>query len=84
MKKLLVILFLFKLYAQTNVFDLISGKYGRHYTKTARLVETIRTKIAKLKLDIKFIISCKRDKLIPTFAKILLILVNILSLLLIV
>ena len=69
MKKLLVILFLFKLYAQKNVFNLIRGKYGQHYTKTARLVETIRTKIAKLKLDIKFIITCKRDKLIPTFAK---------------
>ena len=32
-------------------------------------MEKIRTKIAKIKFDIKFIIQCKRDKLIPTFAK---------------
>ena len=37
--------------------------------KLTRLVEKYRLKLANIKLDIKFLITCKRKNLIPVFPK---------------
>ena len=55
MGKLLAILFIIRLYARFNVFTHITDKYGH-----TRLVEKYRLKLANIKLDIKFLITCKR------------------------
>ena len=68
MKSLLVINFLIKLLAQKNIFKLIKEKYGHTYTALARQLEDQRTKLAKTKCDVKFLSTCKRNNLIPTFA----------------
>ena len=69
MYKLLVILFIIRLYARFNVFTYITEKYRLPEVKLTRLVEKYRLKLAKIKLDIKFLITCKRKNLIPVFAK---------------
>ena len=69
MKKLLVITFLIKLLALKNIFDFICGKYGQATLKLARETERTRLKIRRLKADIKFLLVCKRNGLIPNFAR---------------
>ena len=69
MYRLLVLNFLIKLYALRNIFEFISEKYGQAATKLARKIEKNRTKLKKIKCDIRFLTTCKRNKLIPTFAK---------------
>ena len=69
MKKLLVINFLITLLALKNIFNWIYGKYGQTTRNLARNTERTRIKIKKLKCDIKFLLTCKRNKLVPTFAK---------------
>ena len=69
MKKLLVILFLINLYALKNIFNIISGKYGQTELNNARNMERIRIKIAKAKADLRFLLTCKRNSLRPTFAR---------------
>ena len=58
-----------KLYAQKNIFTLIKEKYGQSAIKLARLIEKYRSKVDKIKYDIKFLLTCKRNNLTPTFAK---------------
>ena len=67
--KLLVILFILKLYAQVNIFKHIQEKYGQEIMKIVRKTEKQRVKIAKVKCDIKFILHCKKENLFPTFTK---------------
>ena len=69
MYRLLVLNFLIKLYALRNIFEFISEKYGQAATKLARKIEKNRTKLKKIRCDIRFLTTCKRNKLIPTFAK---------------
>ena len=52
--KLLVILFLIKLYAQNNIFKFIEEKYGQNVIKLARLIENQRTKLSKINHGINF------------------------------
>ena len=69
MYKLLVILYMIKLYARINIYKHIKGKYGQRILKDARLLETIRSKLTKVKYDIEFLNTCKRNRLCPTFAR---------------
>lgn len=69
MYKLLVILFIILSYARFIVFTCITEKYGHTEVKLTRFVEKYRLKLAKIKLNIKFLIKCKRKNLIPVFAK---------------
>ena len=69
MKKLLVINFLIKLIALKDIFNQICGKYGQATLKLARNTEQTRIKIRKLKDDIKFLLVCKRNELLPKFAR---------------
>ena len=67
--KLLVLLFILKLYAGINIFKLLEEKYGRNTIKLARLITKHRSKLSKLKCDIDYLLQCKRHDLIPTFAR---------------
>ena len=69
MMKLLVILFISKLYARVNIFKCIEEKYRRDDTKLARTIEKQRVKITKVNYGIKFSIYCKKNNLTPTFTR---------------
>ena len=69
LKELLIINFLIRLYARRNIFQHITEKYGQNTTKLARSIERKRTKLGRIKSDLTFLTTCKRNKLIPTFAK---------------
>ena len=67
--KLLIINFLIKILALNQIFNYIKEKYGLHATKLSRMIEKTRTKLEKIKCDIRFLTTCKRNKLTPVFAK---------------
>ena len=64
-----MILFLIKLYALKNIFNIISGKHGQTNLSTARKMERNRIKIAKAKSDVKFLLTFKRNNLWPEFRR---------------
>ena len=68
-KELLVIKFLMKLRARIPIFKYITEKYGQQTIDLTRSIERKRTKLKKIKCDLTFLATCKRNKLIPTVAK---------------
>ena len=58
-----------RLYGRFNVFIYITEKCWHTEAKLTTLVEKYRSELAKIKLDIKFLITCKRKNPIPVFAK---------------
>ena len=58
---LLVVLVAIKLYARINILNVIKKKHGQEMLKIIRNLEELNRKI---KLDIDFIIKCKREGLI--------------------
>ena len=69
MFSLLVILFIIKLYDRMNTFKYINKKHGQNVMKIVRTYESLKIKLMEVEAVIQFIKSCKKDKLIPTFAK---------------
>ena len=69
MIKLLVILFIIKLYPR-NIFTRIKKKYGQDVRKLFRSYESLMTKYIKVTADIKFIKLCKVENIILIFAKV--------------
>ena len=70
MIKLLVTLFIIKLYARDNVFKHIKKKHEHNLIKAVRDFEQKKAKSEKLVADIAFIKLCKKEQLIPSFAKV--------------
>ena len=70
MLKLLVTLFIIKLYARNNVFKHIKKKHGQEIIRIVRSFENLKTKYVKVAADIRFIKSCRNENIIPTFAKV--------------
>ena len=70
MIKLLVTLFIIKLYARDNVFKHIKKKHEHNLIKALRDFEQKKAKFEKLVADIAFIKLCKKEQLIPSFAKV--------------
>ena len=70
MFKLLLLLFVIKLYARNNVLKRIKKKHGQDILSHVRLLENLKTNSMKNKADIKFIKLCKQENLIPTFVSI--------------
>ena len=58
MFRLLVILFVIKLYVQTDIFKRIKKKHGQSVLNVVMKLKNVKTNI-KLQEDIKFIKSCK-------------------------
>ena len=65
-----MILFIIKLYSRNNIFKHIKKKHGHDLIKVVRDFEQKKTKFKKLVADIAFIKLCKKEQLIPTFAKV--------------
>ena len=63
-----VIIFVIKFIALT-VFKIIRGKYGQQTLKTARKWEKLNLRKEKIKCDLKFLLQCKRENVIPKFAQ---------------
>ena len=70
MFKLLVLLFIIKLYARNNIFKRIKKKRGQDILSQVRSLENLKTRYMKVQTDIKFIKVCKQENLIPTFANV--------------
>ena len=70
MIKLLVTHFIIKLYTRDNIFKHIKKKHGHNLIKAVQDFEQKKTKFEKLVADIAFIKLCKKEQLIPTFAKV--------------
>ena len=70
MFKLLLLLFVIKLYARNNVLKRIKKKHGQDILSHVRLLENLKTKSMKNEAVIKFIKLCKQENLIPTFVNI--------------
>ena len=77
MFSLLVILFVIKLYARNNTFQFIKKKHGQSIIMIVISYKSLKTKLMKAQADIKFIKSCKKKNLIPTFTKINLTIKNV-------
>ena len=70
MFKLLVILYIIKLYAQINIYKHIKKKHGQDVLRNVCLYEKLKTKYMKINADIKYIKSCKKKELTRRFAKV--------------
>ena len=58
------------MYARNSIFKYIKRKHGQDIVTLVRSYESLKTKYMKVQSDIKFIKSCKKENLIPTFAKV--------------
>ena len=58
------------MYAQNNILEHIKKKHEHDLIKVFRDFEQMKTKFEKLVADIAFIKLCKKEQLIPTFAKV--------------
>ena len=70
MFKLLVILFIIKMYACNNIFKRIKRNHRQDMITLARLYEQLKTKYMKATADILFIKTCKIENSIQTSAKV--------------
>ena len=62
MFKLLVILYIIKLYAQINIYKHIKKKHGQDVIRNVHLYEKLKTKYMKINADIKYMKACKKEE----------------------
>ena len=70
MLKLLVLLFIIKLYAHIIIYKHIEKKHEQDIIKIVRLYKKLESKYVKLKDDIDFTKCCKWETIILIFAKV--------------
>ena len=63
-------LFIIKLYSRHDIFKHIRKKHGKDINSIIRSFEILKTKYQRVVLDLKFIKTCKKEELIPTFANV--------------
>ena len=68
MYKLVVILFVIKLYARKNVFKYINKKHKQDMIMLVKSYEPLEIKYMIVESGIKFIKSCKKENLMITFS----------------
>ena len=68
--KLLSWIFIIKLIANSNIFTYVLKKHGQKKLQQVRELESLMSRYIRLINDIKYIKSCKRDDIIPTFARV--------------
>ena len=66
---LLVFTLLIKILSRRNIFNDIKEKHGNETGRLCRQLEKSTTKLNKLNMDLNYLLTCKKEKLIPTFAK---------------
>ena len=59
-----------KLYARNDIFERIKKKRGQDVITVIRSLEKLQTKYRKVVANINYIKTCKKERLIPTFAKV--------------
>ena len=67
--QLLVISFILKLLSRKNLFNNIKEKHGNETVRLCRQLEKSTIKYGKVKMDLDFLLTCKKENLIPAFAK---------------
>ena len=77
MFKLFLLVFVIKLYAQNDVFKYVKKKYGQDIITVIGSLEKMHRKFMKVSADIKYITTCKKERLTPTFAKLNISLKNV-------
>ena len=65
-----MIIFTITLHVRNNIFKHIKKKHGHDLIKVVRDIEQKKIKFEKLVPDIAFIKLCRKEQIIPTFAKI--------------
>ena len=65
---LLVFGFLIKIFAR-NTFNYVREKYGTETHRRCRSYERLVSRQAKNDLDIQFLLNCKKEGIIPKFAR---------------
>ena len=68
MFKLLVILFIIKLYAWNDIFKIVKKKQGHNILKSVRKYKKLQPQLLKVLTHIKFIKTCKLGHFIPIFS----------------
>ena len=63
-------LFVIKLYSRNDIFKHIRKKHGKGIYNIIGSFETLQTKYQKVILNLKFIKTCKKEELFPTFANV--------------
>ena len=66
---LLVIGFLIKIWSQKPIYTYIREKIGTETLRQCRVFEKTVLRYEKLLLDLKFLLTCKKESLVPVFAK---------------
>ena len=66
---LLVIGFLIKIWSQKPIFAYIREKNGTETLRQCRVFEKTVLRYEKLLLDLQFLLTCKKESLIPVFAR---------------
>ena len=69
MEPLLVFIFLIKIIARSKIFKTFKEKHGLNTLHAVRNYERLLKRQAKLKCDLDFLLTCKKENLIPNFAK---------------
>ena len=69
MQPLLVIIFIIKIFARTNLFSTIKEKHGQDTLHDVRAYERLCKRYEKANCDLRFLLTCKREKLNPNFAR---------------
>ena len=59
--QLLVLSFIMKLFSRINIFNNIREKHGNETVRLCRQLEKSITKRAKIKLDLDFLLKCKKE-----------------------
>ena len=68
--KLLSLILIIKLIANSNIFTYVLKKHRQKKLQQVRELESLMSRYIRLINDIKYIKSCKRDDIIPTFARV--------------
>ena len=76
MFRLLVTLFAIKVYAPISIYKLIEKKHWQVIIKNLLRYDKLKTKFMNTRTDISHIKPCKRKDLIPTYAKVSLLIKN--------
>ena len=68
-----ILSFAIKLLARLSIFEYIEKKHGRLVLENIRSLEKAKRKWFKISKNINFIKTCKTENLLPTFAKVKLV-----------
>ena len=69
MNSLLILIFLIKILARSKLFNTLREKHGLDTLRAVRNYERQLKRQTKLKYDLRFLSTCKKESLTPNFAK---------------